>query len=611
MPDWRTILLVPIGVMGSALLCLWLAQNLSERSVRNQQRLVLLEQRDRLVTDLATQIKQHRVLAQWLTDQANSADDLSDVSAKRLRAAMSDLPVVHKPAGISVVRMPEASVVTTDDPMLKSDQVLTAAEVVAALNGTNESKPVPSVTGDAIDIWVSRSLTVGSDHRLLVRAELKLPATDAMRTSFSKKNSQTENAATDDQIAEISVNDTAQYATTGVLAGTTPPFRFQYRTDAPSDSRDFWGLTSRLLTGSGLLAALLGALAWRWHAHRRNEREARVRRNMKESGAALAESVRAIIQSGDLSEPVHAGHRALVPVAQAINALKEKTQNRLQQTDSVAHEVTQQVSKLKKSAADLSDLSIKHQDVLNLALDRLTQAVNGVGEIASVSDRAGASVREVSSHSSASSLTAQQVTSGLASVREQVRQSEKRVKGLGERVQEINQAVKKVAELSDRTGILALNASLQAAAAGPAGREFAVLADEVKRLSDSAGGTTEQIGALVSAIHNESAEALRTINAAIEQVVSASEQAKESEASIRASSTQLESMTQDINGLTRMIDLQAGASQALSSQVERVDRYNDQLRELISTQARQIEATGMQAQRLLADPSSSTGASTV
>jgi|GEM_PF-5472593 len=607
MTDWRSILLIPIGVLGSALLCLWLAQNMGERFARDQQRLTLLEQRDRLAAGLAGQIEQQRDIVQWLAKRTSTAGNVATiVTVEQLRNQLKEQPVSTAPAGLSVIRVADKQVISTDDVNLKSGDVLAAGHQRSALSNSENAKPISNIVGDSADIWFSYALASDPQHRLLARAELKLSATDAMRVSFNAQTSNPSNAEPD-RMLKLSGPDSGQYAIDGVIDQVSPSLPFRYRTDVQVGQTNQWGLVSRLLAGSGLLALLLGALAWRWQHHRQGERKQRRRSQFSDSSVALAASVNAVSLSGDFDQTIEAQDDVLEPVAQAVNALNARTVSVMQVTEQSARDVALGVSQLRKSASELTDLSAKHQDVLNVALDRLTQSVNALDQISLASEQAKPSVQDLSLQSSASAQSANATVDSLAAAREQVRQSEKRVKGLGERVQEISQTVKKVADLSDRTGILALNASLQAAAAGPAGREFAALADEVKRLSDSGGAATEQIGQLVNAIHSESAQALTAINAAIEQTVNASHKAGESQQSIGTTHNQLDNVLQRIGELTQVIDKQAGASDALAKQVDRVDQYNDQLRELIASQSANIGSVSKQAEQLIVSASLSNG----
>jgi twitching motility protein PilJ len=93
-------------------------------------------------------------------------------------------------------------------------------------------------------------------------------------------------------------------------------------------------------------------------------------------------------------------------------------------------------------------------------------------------------------------------------IREQIQDTSKRIKRLGESSQEIGEIVDLISDITEQTNVLALNAAIQAAAAGDAGRGFSVVAEEVQRLAERSGEATKQIGALVKTIQSDTYEAV-------------------------------------------------------------------------------------------------------
>src|SRR6185436_19238124 len=96
---------------------------------------------------------------------------------------------------------------------------------------------------------------------------------------------------------------------------------------------------------------------------------------------------------------------------------------------------------------------------------------------------------------------------GMEGIRESIAEAEKRIKRLGERSQEITGIVNLINTIAERTHVLALNASMQAAAAGDAGRGFAVVAEEVQRLAESSRQATQQIAQLVELVKRNTSSA--------------------------------------------------------------------------------------------------------
>jgi methyl-accepting chemotaxis protein len=137
----------------------------------------------------------------------------------------------------------------------------------------------------------------------------------------------------------------------------------------------------------------------------------------------------------------------------------------------------------------------------------------------------------------------------MDTLRESISEMEKRFKRLGERSQEISTAVQLVNTISERTHVLALNASMQAATAGEAGRGFAVVAEEVQRLSDSSRQATATISGLVGNIQAETNETLFTVNRLIGEVVSQSDLAQRAGVQM----TQTQATTAQLVGLVQQI----------------------------------------------------------
>ncbi|WP_297833707.1 methyl-accepting chemotaxis protein, partial [Pseudomonas sp.] len=108
---------------------------------------------------------------------------------------------------------------------------------------------------------------------------------------------------------------------------------------------------------------------------------------------------------------------------------------------------------------------------------------------------------------------------GMDNIREQIQDTSKRIKRLGESSQEIGDIVSLIDDIADQTNILALNAAIQASMAGDAGRGFAIVADEVQRLAERSSSATKQIETLVRAIQNDTNEAVISMEQTTSEVV--------------------------------------------------------------------------------------------
>jgi twitching motility protein PilJ len=132
--------------------------------------------------------------------------------------------------------------------------------------------------------------------------------------------------------------------------------------------------------------------------------------------------------------------------------------------------------------------------------------------------------------------------SGMNEIRTQIQETSKRIKRLGESSQEIGEIVELISDITEQTNVLALNAAIQAASAGEAGRGFSVVAEEVQRLAERSGEATKQIAAIVKTIQTDTHDAVAAMEHSTQGVV---EGAKLSDAAGQALN-EISSVSQDL-----------------------------------------------------------------
>jgi twitching motility protein PilJ len=153
---------------------------------------------------------------------------------------------------------------------------------------------------------------------------------------------------------------------------------------------------------------------------------------------------------------------------------------------------------------------------------------------------------------------------GMNGIREKIAETEKRIKRLGERSQEIGGIVGLINKISERTHVLALNAAMQAAIAGEAGRGFAVVAEEVQRLAESSQNATAQIETLVGNIRVETNETIATMNKTIDQVVEGSDAAQKAGEQMQKT----QQITANLAALVQKIAVGAGTQKTIAMHLQ-------------------------------------------
>lgn len=212
------------------------------------------------------------------------------------------------------------------------------------------------------------------------------------------------------------------------------------------------------------------------------------------------------------------------------------------------------------SAQETRGVALQLTDATEHQLEQISNASGVVKQMSStmnrMADDAANSVRiaeESVAIASAGNETVRRTIDGMDNIRDQIQETSKRIKRLGESSQEIGNIVELIEDIADQTNILALNAAMQAAMAGEAGRGFAVVADEVQRLAERSTNATKQIEALVKTIQADTNEAITSMEDSTSEVVSGAKFAEESGSALQ----NIERVSQEIARVTGSIAVTA------------------------------------------------------
>jgi len=222
------------------------------------------------------------------------------------------------------------------------------------------------------------------------------------------------------------------------------------------------------------------------------------------------------------------------PVADALNLLSGETAKVLRDVTRIANDVAN-ASKLVKSQSDaVVSVTSEEREQVEHTVANLVAAAESMQSIAAQAQTSNQSADEAIGITQRALQLVDDTVSGISTIRDTIRETEKRIKRLGERSQEITGTVNLINNIAERTHILALNASMHAASAGEAGRGFAVVADEVQRLAENAREATSEIATLVNNIQVETSDTVAAMNRAITQVVEGTDLAEQAGSQMKA-----------------------------------------------------------------------------
>lgn len=258
------------------------------------------------------------------------------------------------------------------------------------------------------------------------------------------------------------------------------------------------------------------------------------------------------------------------PLADAINQLAEDTTAVLQKVRNITGQVeraTQDVNQHALSVSQLSNIEREEAEETAEQLEAILKRFEGIADIAqhanTVADNTSQATREAR-ESVASTLTS------MAGIRDTVQETGKRLKRLGERSQEISRIVDIIGTIAERTTVLALNASMQATAAGEAGRGFSVIAEEIQQLAQSSRESTEQINVLVRNIQQEANTTITTMDTTISEVVNGSKLAEQAAGQMQLSLASTLDLVDSVEDIASQSAEQVKVSQDLRQRAERI-----------------------------------------
>jgi len=241
---------------------------------------------------------------------------------------------------------------------------------------------------------------------------------------------------------------------------------------------------------------------------------------------ALLQAVSKLSQR-DLSIKIPVTEDVTGPVADALNLFTSETAKVLKGVRVISEQVASASNLVKEQSDMVIQVAGDEQREVEATTKELATAAIAMGKISELAQQCNLAAEKAINTTHTALDTVTSTSNGMNNIRETIHKAEKRIKRLGERSQEISRAVNLINSISERTHILALNASMHAASAGEAGRGFAVVADEVQRLAENARDATSQISTLVSNIQIETGDTVDTMNNVISQVVEGSRLADE------------------------------------------------------------------------------------
>ena len=307
------------------------------------------------------------------------------------------------------------------------------------------------------------------------------------------------------------------------------------------------------------------------------------------------------LESANAQEQSRKAMEAMEKAEAAIAEARQKTQAMLQ-----AAERLEGVAQVVSTASTQLSAQIEQSDRGTAETSqRLTEAATAMNEM-------NATVQEVARNaaqaSTASAETRQKAQDGAAIVSRSldsinhVHQSSLRLKEdmaqLGSHAQDISRIMGVISDIADQTNLLALNAAIEAARAGEAGRGFAVVADEVRKLAEKTMASTQDVGAVISAIQHSTATSMESVDKAVQEVDRAAEFANQSGTALEVIVSTVDATADQVNAIAAASEEQSAASEEINHTIIQINAMSLQTAQAMEEASKAVSDLAAQAHGL-------------
>lgn len=345
-----------------------------------------------------------------------------------------------------------------------------------------------------------------------------------------------------------------------------------------------------LLAIAGLLYALNRQQQLRYQATKElNDRNQEAIMRLLDEMGSLAE--------GDLTVKATVTEDMTGAIADSINFAVEQLRSLVQTITDTSVQVAASAQETQATAMHLAEAAEHQAREINTATARINEIAASISEVSRNTAESAEVARRSAQIATQGAGVVRQTIAGMDSIRDQIQETSKRIKRLGESSQEIGSIVELINDISEQTNILALNAAIQAASAGEAGRGFAVVADEVQRLAERTSNATKRIETLVQTIQADTNEAVSSMEQTTAEVVAGARLAEDAGTALG----EIEKVSSELSNLIQNISAAAQQQSTAASNITHTMNTIQQITSQTSQGANQTAASIGNLAQLAAD----------
>lgn len=282
------------------------------------------------------------------------------------------------------------------------------------------------------------------------------------------------------------------------------------------------------------------------------------------------------LADGDLTVTATVSEDITGAIADSINYTIEELRVLVRRINDAAGRVTTATGIAQQTSVELLEAAQRQSEEIQAAGLSVLAMASSMTKVSGDADQSAQVARQSLAAAGKGTQAVQDSIKGMTEIREQIQETSKRIKRLGESSQEIGEIVELISDITEQTNVLALNAAIQAASAGDAGRGFTVVAEEVQRLAERSGEATKQIAAIVKTIQTDTQDAVSAMEESTHGVVEGarlSDATGQALAEIGSVSQNLAELIENISGATRQ---QADSATSVAGKMQDILRVTEQ-----------------------------------
>jgi twitching motility protein PilJ len=309
------------------------------------------------------------------------------------------------------------------------------------------------------------------------------------------------------------------------------------------------------------------------------------------------------VAEGDLTQTATVTEDITGAIADSVNYTVEELRMLVEQVQGAVGRVTDTTLQVESTSTELLAASTEQLREIRETGESVLQMAGRINNVSSQAQQTASVARQSLAAAQTGRQAVENTIGGMNTMREQIQETSKRIKRLGESSQEIGEITELISDITEQTNVLALNAAIQAASAGDAGRGFSVVAEEVQRLAERSGDATKQIAALVKAIQTDTQDAVAAMERSTQGVV---ENTKLSDAAGSAL-TDIDRVTRELAELIERISKQASeearSANVVADNIQHIFAVTEQTGEGTRSTAQMVRELSRTAEELKASVS--------